>query len=643
MARVFLSYDRDDDSKARAIAEALEKAGHSVWWDSRIQGGAEFNKEIEQALADAEAVVVLWSKFAIESGWVRDEAAAGRDGGRLVPVRLDEAIPPLGFRQYQCIDLGSWSGRGRPPLQDVLSAIERVMPEGPDAQTAKASPIRSGAARVRRIPPPFAIAVAIVAIAALSILAWQPWRTKYHVPLVAVVPAEQSGAANSLAGDLLIKLGVLQSSHADAIQLVETKSRQTPDFTIKVASSGKGAQGSLMLVDSRAGTLLWSREFTAPSGNQADLRQQMAYSAAQVLDCAVEALSPTNQGAIELPTLKLYLSGCADMSNLLAQDPGVAASIFARVVEQAPKFKDGWKKLILADIQGIRLVFGNDQPLRQTLKEHIAQARRQDPSMAEADLAEGLLLRGGSIPQSMKLIDQAVALDPDNPDILAFRSIALTNAGLMQEALADTRRAVKANPLSPSASEALITALLNTDQIEAARIELQKSEQLWPGATNVLQSRFAIEFRAGDPAKALQIMKSGQLGAGFVTNAAHESYLNARIDPSLANKKSAISNARALQMRDPTAAWVYARALSEFGSHEDLIDFLFRADARIPYTTTWVIFRPSFSALHRDRRFMEIAKRFGVSDFWRDTGRWPDFCGRPDIPYDCKAEVAKLG
>ena len=40
---------------------------------------------------------------------------------------------------------------------------------------------------------------------------------------------------------------------------------------------------------------------------------------------------------------------------------------------------------------------------------------------------------------------------------------------------------------------------------------------------------------------------------------------------------------------------------------------------------------------------MEIAKRFGVSDFWRDTGKWPDFCGRPDIPYDCRAEVAKLG
>src|SRR5215213_9360185 len=101
MAGVFLSYDRDDAAKARSIALALEKAGHSVWWDWHIKGGAQYSKEIEQALKRAEAVVVLWSQRSVDSAWVRDEAAAGRDTGRLVPVKLDESEPPLGFRQYQ--------------------------------------------------------------------------------------------------------------------------------------------------------------------------------------------------------------------------------------------------------------------------------------------------------------------------------------------------------------------------------------------------------------------------------------------------------------------------------------------------------------------------------------------------------------
>ena len=642
MALVFLSYDRDDASTARSIAQALEKAGHAVWWDFHIHGGAEFNKEIEEALAAADAVVVLWSKFAVESPWVRDEAAAGRDTGRLVPVRLDDARPPLGFRQYQSINLSAWTGRGRPPLQDVLSAIERLPANG--AQNAPPRPAGPAAARTCRIPSLPVILLLIVALAAIAALFWQPWRSKHQAPLVAVTPAANDMASSSLAADLLVKLGILQSAHADALQLAELDSRQTPDFIIKVSSGGSAdrAGANLMLVDNRADTLLWSREFSGANGKQADLRQQMAYSAAQVLDCAVQALSSGDED-IQLPTLKLFLSGCADMANLLAQDPRVAVSIFSRVVERAPKFKEGWKRLLLAELRIIRPGFDTDRPIRQNLNRHIAEARRLDPDIAEAFVAEAFLQAPSPFAVWIKAIDRALAIDPDSPEILGYRAMVLTNVGLMQEALAASRRAVEANPLSPSARDVLITALLNADQTDAAWAELAKSEQLWPGATNVLQSRFAVEFRVGDPAKALQIMKSGQLGANYVSNAAHESYLQARIEPSPRNMERAIVEARSLQARDRTTAWVYARALAEFGRHEDLIDFLLRTDPRIPYSTTWVIFRPSFSALHGDRRFIEIAKRFGALDFWRDTGKWPDFCGRSDLPYDCKAEAAKLG
>lgn len=47
MASVFLSYDRDDSAAAKIIATVLEKAGHSVWWDLHVRGGAQFSKVIE--------------------------------------------------------------------------------------------------------------------------------------------------------------------------------------------------------------------------------------------------------------------------------------------------------------------------------------------------------------------------------------------------------------------------------------------------------------------------------------------------------------------------------------------------------------------------------------------------------------------
>ena len=67
MANIFLSYDRDDEVRARPIAKQLELAGHSVWWDRQIKGGGEFSAEIEAALGQADKVVVLWSERAVRS------------------------------------------------------------------------------------------------------------------------------------------------------------------------------------------------------------------------------------------------------------------------------------------------------------------------------------------------------------------------------------------------------------------------------------------------------------------------------------------------------------------------------------------------------------------------------------------------
>jgi adenylate cyclase len=130
LARIFLSYARDDVEPARQLADCISQAGHDVWWDRHLHGGSRFATEIDRALKDAEAVVVLWSKTSVESAWVQDEAAEGRDSGRLVPVTLGAVKPPLGFRQYQTIDLGSWNGSSLPHgVEKLLDAIRRTCGE----------------------------------------------------------------------------------------------------------------------------------------------------------------------------------------------------------------------------------------------------------------------------------------------------------------------------------------------------------------------------------------------------------------------------------------------------------------------------------------------------------------------------------
>ena len=146
MARVFLSYAREDIEAARRLAGILADAGQTVWWDRHVHGGANFSNEIERELKDADAVIVLWSPAAIASAWVQDEAAEGRDTGRLVPAVLNGVKPPLGFRQLQCIDLSPWDKDGRSgPIDDLLAAIAKMAgaqaPDSAPEGNAQSAPI----------------------------------------------------------------------------------------------------------------------------------------------------------------------------------------------------------------------------------------------------------------------------------------------------------------------------------------------------------------------------------------------------------------------------------------------------------------------------------------------------------------------
>jgi pimeloyl-ACP methyl ester carboxylesterase len=122
MADVFLSYASEDRERVRPLVEALETAGFTVWWDRRLDLGTSFDREIEQNLALASCVMVVWSTNSVESDWVREEADDGLNRGVLVPVQIDECQLPLGFRRTQAAQLTGW-----PTInQDLAEVIARV-------------------------------------------------------------------------------------------------------------------------------------------------------------------------------------------------------------------------------------------------------------------------------------------------------------------------------------------------------------------------------------------------------------------------------------------------------------------------------------------------------------------------------------
>ena len=156
MARVFLSYAREDAPSAKILAEAIAAHGHEPWWDEHIRGGARFAAEIDRELQAADVVIVLWSDAAVKSPWVLDEAAEGRDSGRLLPVALDGCKPPLGFRQFQTVALAAPATSSDWAVEKVVQAIAARDSEAPGDEARQPARRSQSGPRISVCVLPFA-------------------------------------------------------------------------------------------------------------------------------------------------------------------------------------------------------------------------------------------------------------------------------------------------------------------------------------------------------------------------------------------------------------------------------------------------------------------------------------------------------
>ncbi len=110
MADVFLSYAREDQSRARVIADALSHRGWTVWWDRKTPPGLSFDEVIERELSICHCAIVLWSANSVKSRWVLTEANDAAERNILVPVRIEDVKVPFEFRRLHAADLTEWDG-----------------------------------------------------------------------------------------------------------------------------------------------------------------------------------------------------------------------------------------------------------------------------------------------------------------------------------------------------------------------------------------------------------------------------------------------------------------------------------------------------------------------------------------------------
>ena len=479
----------------------------------------------------------------------------------------------------------------------------------------------------------------LLAAAAAAAMFWPA--AEPDATTVAVTAADGSRLAENLSRDLLTRLGSLRAAKTNSMRLVgpDEQSGEKADLMFEVSgTAGGGAtEANIVLLSGEDRSVLWSKDFSQPQGKLADLEQQLAFTTGRVLDCALEGRSAKGK---QLPeeTFKLYLNGCAILADAYRVDPKRVIPIFSQVVAQAPKFASGWGKLILAEGQFVNAenIFFDRRPAIP-VDQHIAAARKLDPDLPEAFVAEFLTLPISAFDARRRLVERASARHPDNADILAIRAEFLLTVGRSSEAIDAARRAYEIDPLTPGMGNNLIQTLAYGGRTEMAAEELKRAEQLWPGTLTLRDARFRFHLRYGDPREALRIVRSEGINPEF------EEFLVAKIDPTPSNIERAVNAVRQRGISSGKSINDLAQLFGTFGREDEIYDLIMgwkRVDQA--GTMTGMLFRPTLRKFRSDPRFMKVADHVGLLAHWRNSGKWPDFCSQPDLGYNCKTEAAKL-
>jgi hypothetical protein len=124
---VFIAYSHQDRKFVENLADQLKKGGITVWYDPDLRPGREFTEQLEHALSNAYAMIVVLTPASIRSHFVRKEIHfAEAHKCVIVPlVRKSIHSVPLMLAGIQWIDARD----GKAHIQEIVAALGISTPE----------------------------------------------------------------------------------------------------------------------------------------------------------------------------------------------------------------------------------------------------------------------------------------------------------------------------------------------------------------------------------------------------------------------------------------------------------------------------------------------------------------------------------
>lgn len=151
---IFISFEREDLDRVEPLIKTVESLGYGVWRDTDLpSAGASWTKEIEEIIAAARCVLVVWTAATRRSPALLVDAARASVAKKLLSVWLDPIDPSVQLLNIPHIDLAGWDGRpGHARFQRLARDIAKLAGPAPAGAAAAERRTESQPARRLRVP-----------------------------------------------------------------------------------------------------------------------------------------------------------------------------------------------------------------------------------------------------------------------------------------------------------------------------------------------------------------------------------------------------------------------------------------------------------------------------------------------------------
>jgi adenylate cyclase len=507
----------------------------------------------------------------------------------------------------------------------------------------------------RAIPGRWILAGA--AAAALAAFAWfggqallQPGAHAIAIlefrPLEPNLQAFTSGLAERLIGAMSASdLRAVPTSAAPGEDRVAKAAEAGATFVLDGSARSDGADllVNTRLIDTRGNVALWSREYRRVASEQTYMQEQIAFDIGSVLRCAL--VSMELGASVDAGTLAVFMRACQSRGRggVTTEEGHQAAR---QVTERAPRFSRGWsmRGRIAAEMTLWSLPPEETEAYAAEARDAADRARRLDRSNGESYLIEAALLPQSDWRGRQALITQALQAEPNLAAAHDAQASLYVEVGRAREALRSLQRAIAIEPLNGDYQSWLSFPLNATGNYEAAQENNDRLYRIWPDSPPAWWGRLMTFSFSGDPTGALRMLDD--------IESAPDGMRQRMREPGLTRWRALVSARRS---GDPSSMRRAALALRElrpqFGSMTvgSALSLAGEVDAALEVGEGFLqvsddassFFLPSWGNVRRDPRFLDMIRDTGLIQYWRETGRWPDFCAEPDLPYNCEEEAER--